>query len=246
MIVMQKIKIILFLFLTSILTASAQDVMVVNDKNAEVRTVSGSFHGIKVSNAIDVIIKQGNDEAVVVSASEDKYRSRIKTEVKDGVLRIWYDNEGLKWGWNKDDKKLKAYVAVKNIDMLDVSGACDVKVDGVLKGNSLSVRLSGASSLKGEVSVTKMQVEQSGASEGNISGRVNDLKINSSGASDFKGFDLNSDYCVAEASGASDIKVTVNKDLKVEATGASEINYKGNAVISGFKTGGASSVRKRS
>jgi Putative auto-transporter adhesin, head GIN domain len=243
---MKKVFMLLMLFVTTLVTTSAQDVMVVNDKNAEVRTINGSFHGIRVSNAIDVIIKQGNDEAVVVSASEEKYRNRIKVEVKDGILRIWFDNEGWKWNWNTGDKKLRAYVSVKNLDVIDVSGACDVKIDGILKGNTMAVRLSGASSIKGELSLSKLKMELSGASDCTFSGRVSDLVVSSSGASDFKGFDLSSDYCVAEASGASDIKVTVNKELKVEASGASDVDYKGNAVISSFKTGGASSVRKRS
>ena len=239
----------LFLFIALVFAGSllqAQDLMVVNDKNAEVRTINGSFHSIKVSHAIQVFVKQGNDEAVVVSAVDEKWRSRIKVEVKDGVLRIWFDNDGVRWKWNMGDKKLRAYVSVKNLDMIEASGACDVKIDGLLKGNQLNVKLSGASSLKGELNYTKMKVEQSGASGSNVSGRVSELVINSSGASDFKGFDLTSDYCIAEASGASDIKVTVTKDLKVEATGASDIDYRGGAVISSFKSTGASSVRKRS
>ncbi|HEX4957593.1 MAG TPA: head GIN domain-containing protein [Lacibacter sp.] len=239
----------LFLFIALVFAGSvlqAQDLMVVNDKNAEVRTINGSFHGIKVSHAIQVFVKQGNDEAVVVSAVDEKWRSRIKVEVKEGILRIWFDNDGVRWNWNMGDKKLRAYVSVKNLDMIEASGASDVKIDGLLKGNQLNVKLSGASSLKGELSYSKMIVEQSGASGSNVSGRVNELVINSSGASDFKGFDLTSDYCIAEASGASDIKVTVTKDLKVEATGASDIDYRGGAVISSFKSTGASSVRKRS
>lgn len=239
----------LLLFIALVFAGSllqAQDLMVVNDKNAEVRTINGSFHGIKVSHAIQVFVKQGNDEAVVVSAVDEKWRNRIKVEVKDGILRIWFDNDGVRWNWNMGDKKLRAYVSVKNLDMIDASGASDVKIDGLLKGNQLNVKLSGASSLKGELSYSKMKVEQSGASGSNVSGRVNELVINSSGASDFKGFDLTSDYCIAEASGASDIKVTVTKDLKVEATGASDIDYRGGAVISSFKSTGASSVRKRS
>ena len=244
---MKQIIVFFTLLLSTAITAVAQDVMVVNDKNAEVRTISGGFHGIKVSHAIDVFIKQGNDEALVVSAVDEKWRSRIKAEVKDGILRIWVDNDGLKWNWNMGDKKLRAYIAVKNIDQIDASGACDVKIDGLLKGgNTLNVKLSGASSLKGEISYSKMVMQQSGASDSDISGKVNELVVNSSGASDFKGFNLTSDYCVAEASGASDIRVNVTKELKVEATGASDVDYKGGAVISSFKSSGASSVRKRS
>lgn len=242
---MQKSILFLMLLLFTVFTTHAQDVMVVNDKNAELRTASG-FHGIHVSNAIDLVIKQGNEEAVVVSAVDEKYRNRIKTEVKNGILRIWFDNDGLKWNWNMGDKKLRAYVSVKNIDIIQASGACDVKIDGNLNGTELKLNLSGASSFKGNINYSKLVADQSGASDVNISGKVNELNVSVSGASDFKGFELITETCVADASGASDIKITVNKDLKVQASGASDVDYKGNAVISKFNTSGASSVRKRS
>lgn len=239
-------KIILsFVVLVAVFTlVSAQDVTVINDKNAQARTV-GSFHGIKVSNAFDVIIQQGSSDGVVVSASEEKFRSRIKTEVVNGILRISYDNENKVWKWSNENRKLKAYVSVKNLDLIDASGACDVKIDAVLKGRKLKVDLSGASSLKGELDYTDLVVDQSGASDANIKGRVTNLTIDVSGASDFKGFDLVTENCKAEASGASDIRITVNKDLRANASGASDIEYKGSAMISDFKTSGASSLKKR-
>nr|WP_294905275.1 head GIN domain-containing protein [uncultured Lacibacter sp.] len=223
--------------------AAAQDVTVINDKNAEPRKV-GSFHGIKVSNAFDVIIKQGSEEAVVVSAADEKYIKRIKTEVVNGVLRISYDNENV-WKWSNENRKLRAYISVKNLDMIDASGATDIKIDGVLRGANLKLDLSGASSLKGAISYSSMRVDQSGASSSKISGNVNTLDIDVSGASDFTGFDLVTENCKADASGASDIKITVNKDLKVNASGASDVQYKGTASISDFRTSGASSLKKR-
>ena len=240
---MKKIILSAVVLMATFTVLSAQDVTVINDKNAQARTV-GSFHGIKVSNAFDVIIQQGNDEGVVVSASEEKYRSRIKTEVINGVLHISFDN-GNVWKWSSENRKLKAYVSVKNLDMIEASGACDVKVDGVLKGGKLKVQLSGASSLKGEVKFTDLVIGQSGASDSKITGSVTNLDIDVSGASDFKGFDLITENCKAEASGASDIRITVNKDLRVNASGASDVEYKGSAMISDFKTSGASSLKKR-
>lgn len=241
---MKKIVLSMLLFVAATPLLFAQETTVINDKNAEPRKVS-SFHGIKISNAFDVIIKQGNEEAVVVSASEEKFRDRIKVNVVNGILQISYDNEKV-WKWSNENTKLRAYISVKNIDKLDVSGATDIKIDGVLKGSNLKVELSGASSLKGAISYTSVTVDQSGASNSKLSGTVTNLDVDVSGASDFTGFDLVSENCRAEASGASDIKITVNKDLKVDASGASDIQYKGTASISDFKTSGASSLKKRS
>jgi Putative auto-transporter adhesin, head GIN domain len=240
---MKKIVLSMLLFVAATPVLFAQETTVINDKNAEARKVSG-FHGIKISNAFDVIIKQGNEEAVVVSASEDKFRERIKVNVVNGILEISYDNEKV-WKWSNENRKLRAYISVKNIDKLDVSGATDIKIDGVLKGSNLKVDLSGASSLKGAISFASVTVDQSGASNSKLSGTVTNLDVDVRGASDFTGFDLITENCRAEASGASDVKITVNKDLKVDASGASDIQYKGTASISDFRTSGASSLKKR-
>jgi hypothetical protein len=240
---MKKVCSLILFALISITWASAQNVMVINDKNAEVRNLA-SFHGIRVSSAFDVIIKQGNEEAVVVSAIDEKYRSRIKTEVIDGVLRITYDNDGV-WKWNSENKKLRAYISVKDLDKLEISGATDVKIDGMLKGRNLKIDLSGASSLKGSVEYESISIDQSGASDSKLAGTVKNLDIDLSGASDFNCFELVAENCRAEASGASDIFITVNNDLKVNASGASDVQYKGTASISDFRTSGASSLKKR-
>lgn len=213
----------------------------INDPNAVVREAK-DFNGISVSNAFDVYLSQGGTEAVAVSAAEEKYRDRIVVEVKAGILYISYDNKGLSWG--NGNKKLKAYISFKQIDKLKISGACDVFVTGVLKADNLVLDQSGASDFKGKVDINKLTVDLSGASDILISGTANQLAIDASGASDFKGYDLNTETCDATASGASDIKITVNKELSANASGASDIHFKGNGVIRDLKSSGSSSVRK--
>lgn len=221
--------------------ALAQKQTVINDPNAEVRNVK-NFHAIRVSHAINLYLTQSGEEAVAVSARETKYRDRIRTEVKDGVLNIWYDNEG--WKWSNDNKKLKAYVSVKTLDKLGASGASDVIVDGVISGDRLEIELSGASDFKGGVKVNELNLDQSGASDITISGSAGKVTIEASGASDFKGYDLVTDNCNAHASGASDIKISCNKELSAHASGASSIYYRGTAVIRDLHSNGASTVGK--
>lgn len=229
----------LFIGLVAVTGLSAQQV---NDPNAEIR-LAKNYHGISVSSAFDVYLSQSNEEAVAVSASETKYRERIKVEVKDGILYVGYDSDG-KMGWGNSNKKLKAYISFKQIDKLTVSGACDVYISGTLKADNLSINQSGASDLKGKLDVNKLTVDLSGASDITVTGTATQLSIEASGASDFKGYDLNTDICNARASGASDIKITVNKELSAHASGASDVRYKGNGVIRDIKSSGASSVSK--
>jgi Protein of unknown function (DUF2807). len=214
----------------------------INDANAEVR-LAKDFHAIEVSSAFDVYLTQSNEESVAVSASEVKYRDKIKVEVRGGVLVIRYDNQGK---WNTGNKKLKAYISFKDINKLEVSGACDVYIVDNWKADNLKIDLSGASNLKGKIDGQKLMVDLSGASDMTLSGTMGQLNIEASGASGFKGYDMVVDYCDAKASGASDIKITVNKELSAEASGASDVNYKGSGLIRDVKTSGSSSISKRS
>src|SRR5438552_12903602 len=126
------------------LTLSLRSQVTVKDANAEKREAK-NFHAISVSNSFDVFLSQGNEEAVAVSASEEKYKQDIKVEVRDGVLKIWFDKKGKFWrGWNGNKVKLKAYISFKNIDKLTASGACDIRVQGNINADDLRIDLSGA------------------------------------------------------------------------------------------------------
>src|SRR5690606_5258215 len=172
----------------------------INDPNAEVREAK-NFTAINISNACDVYLTQGNEASVAVSASESKFREDIRVEVKGEVLVIKYDGKGK---WLSGNKKLKAYISFKQLNKIDVSGACDVYIVGNWKTENLKMVLSGASNLKGKIDAQKLMVNLSGASDLTLSGSAGQLDVRVSGASDFKGYDLSVEYCEAKASGASD------------------------------------------
>lgn len=235
-------KILVFLLGTVLVINGYAQQTIVHDANAELRPVKG-YHGVEVSNAIDLYLTQGDQETVAVSARDTKWRDRIHTEVVNGILKIKLDTKG----WSVGNNKLKAYVSFTTLDLISASGASNVYVDGVIAGDKLSISLSGASDFKGAVKVNELKLEQSGASDTHITGIVSGLaSIRSSGASDVKGYDLVTQDCDAHASGASDIQITVTKELTADASGASSIYYKGEAVVRETHSSGASSVSRKS
>lgn len=234
----------ILLVAVSTLGAHAQK-RVINDPNAEARQVA-SFHAISVGDGIDLYLSQDEKESAAVSASEEEYRKNIRTDVENGVLKIWYDKHG-KWFRGLNGKKLKAYVSFKNIDKLVASGASDVYLTGAINATDFELVLSGASDLKdGEINAKSLSADLSGASDATVRGKVGTLKVEASGASDFKGYDLTVDNCTASASGASDISITVNVELNARASGASGVYYRGEGKIRELHTSGASSVAKKS
>lgn len=216
---------------------------VINDPNAQVHQIT-SFSAITVSGDIDIYLSQGNEDAIAVSASEPAYRDKIRTSVENNVLKIWYDGNG--WGYNQGNKKLKAYVSFKNINKLSASGAVDVHVNGSIKGNELTINLTGASDFKGAVETVNLRLKQTGASDITISGTASTTDIEAMGASNLKGYTLETETCTVRATGASDIKITVHKELTANATGASSISYKGKGVVKEVHSSGASSINKKS
>jgi hypothetical protein len=227
---MKKLFIIIGLLALNVLLYAQQ---VINDPNAQKRNVTG-FHGVDVSGGIDLYISQGS-ETVAVSASEPKFRDKIKTEVKNGILKIWYDNNSnMHIDWS--NRKLKAYVSFKNLDVLEASGGSDIKVDGAITVSKLSLDVSGGSDFDGKVNLNDLEVDASGGSDVHISGTAKNLNVDASGGSDFKGYELITDNCTVDASGGSDVYITVNKELTAESSGGSDVYYKGSGMIKNLKS----------
>src|SRR5215208_8405945 len=124
-------KKILFLLAFTLLYITVSAQKLIHDPNAEVRDVKG-FHAIEVSGGIDLYLSSG-DETVAVSAKGDEVRRRVKTEVKNGVLKIYFEwKDGIRFSLG-NNRALKAYVSYKNLDKISASGGSDVMVDGTIK-----------------------------------------------------------------------------------------------------------------
>lgn len=223
--------------------ASAQKT--INDPHVEMRTLSGSFHSVEVSGGIDVYLSEG-DEALAVSAKEPAIRDRIKAEIRDGVLVLGYDwKEGLNVKIN-NNKGLVAYISYKQLKRITASSGSDIKIDGTLKGEGLELDLSGGSDFKGKVDLEKLVVDITGGSDVDLEGKSMVLVLEAKSGSDFEGYSLETDYSIIEATAGSDVHVTVNKELTAEASGGSDINWKGSAEVKKSKASGAGSVSHRS
>lgn len=211
----------------------------ISDPNIQVREAR-DFHAISVSGAFDVFLTQGNEEKVAVSAEREKDLAYITVEVSNGVLKIGWDHRSGKW--SNGNRKLRAYISFRMLNKLEAGGASDVAIVGGWKADEAEIVLGGASDVKGTVNMGRLSVNLSGASDGKLEGRADQLTVKASGASSFKSYDLVTENCKANASGASDIRITVNTEIIAEASGASDIHYRGRAISKEIRASGASSV----
>lgn len=237
---MKKLFLSLITFVS--LAAFAQEKVLV-DANAQKRTISGSFTAITVSDGVDLYLTQGSEESVAVSASEEKYMERFKTEVVDGTLKIYFDNKNVNWSTNSK-RKLTAYVSFKTLEKLNASGGADVKITETLSSDKLALKFTSGSSLNGKVAVKDLSAELNSGASIKVTGTAANFTVDVSSGAIFKSYDLATEYCNAKASSGGGIQVTISKELNAKANSGGGIKYKGDAVIRDLNVNSGGSVKK--
>ena len=149
-------------------------------------------------------------------------------------------------GWkNYRNLDLKAEIHLPSLKKLQMSGASRVVLNN-LKGQNMTVDVSGASSLKGNIDLSNtLEIDASGASRIQLEGVVKNADVDVSGASSVKGLDLViNDKLRLDASGASNAKLIANGRIKADLSGASSFKYGGDADKVNIHSTGASSSKK--
>ncbi|MEO7767372.1 MAG: head GIN domain-containing protein [Ferruginibacter sp.] len=236
-------KLFVLLFIISGLCTFAQNDAVINDPNAQKRTLSESFSAISVTDGVDLYLTQGKEESIAISASDPKYLERYKTEVNNGVLRIYYDNKGINWTGN-ERRKLKAYVSFKTLHKLAGSGGANVTMKSLLTSDKMEYTFTSGSKFTGEVSIDQLDVAQNSGSLVDINGKTGNLKVEASSGAMFKGYELATDYCDAKATSGGSVRINVNKELSVKANSGGGIHYKGNGIVKDMNVSSGGIVKK--
>lgn len=215
----------------------------VDDPNAKVRELSGSFSAITVSDGIALILTSGTQESLAVSFSDEKYESKFKTEVEDGVLKIYFDNKGINYNDNKR-RQLKAYVSFKTLEKLTASGGASVKLPLAVSVGNIEMKFSSGSLFEGEIKAKELDLDQSSGSVVTMSGSAEKIELKASSGAIFKGYDFTTDYCEAKASSGGEVRISVGKELSATASSGGGIHYKGSGVIKDVNISSGGVVKK--
>jgi hypothetical protein len=204
--------------------------------SGETRPV-GDFTGIRTSSVVHVEISQGDACAVTVEGPADKIKD-LKTEVNDGILSVSGANES-------DENDIKVKVTVKNLRLIDMSGASNTSSVNKITTDTLQIIGSGAAEIKLDVQATTIKSVLSGASVLRISGNTSRIEGVLSGASQLKAYTLMADKVMVTTSGASSAHVSASSSLTAASSGASEIHYQGNPAEKNVSSSGASNISMR-
>ena len=196
-----------------------------------------SFNAIEVSGGFEVELTQSGNEELTIEADENLMRF-IVTEVHGKTLKI-YSEGGL-----NPQAGLKARIAFNELRSIELSGAVKLYGNNVIRLKDLEIDGSGASDIELSLQAVRLNVDLSGASKLRLEGNADNFLIEGSGASKFYAAELKTASTRLDLSGASFAEVWATGSLELEASGASEIRYKGDPETIRTNTSGASSINK--
>jgi hypothetical protein len=210
----------------------------------ERRAQIANFNAISVSSGIDLYLTQSNTEQIVLKGSKNLV-DKVKVSKSDnGILTFKIEKTGWgNWSWGKEDD-VKAYVSFKTLKALMASGGSDVFSEGQLNLNDLSIKSSGGSDLMLNLIVNDLNVVSSGGSDVYLKGKATKFTLQASGGSDIKAFGLIAEDVVSATSGGSDAELYATKTIKIAASGAGDVTYKGNPAKKSISSSSATDVKR--
>lgn len=236
-------KLLVFLLLCSSLGTEAQTAKVHNDPKAKERVLTSGFSAISVTSGIQLFITQSDHVALAVSASEERFEENLKTEVVKGVLKIYYDTEGLSY-FNYKNRKLIAYLSVKDIQSIKSSGGAITRLVNPFTLDDLSIECTSGSLLNGTVTLSSLQANASSGAQVNLSGTVGNVDISVNSGAIFKGASLQTQTCTALANSGAAVNIAVEREMTAFAKSGASISYTGNATLKKSSVNGGAVVNK--
>ena len=206
----------------------------------------GPFDRVDISGHAEVVLVQGNREAVVVEASP-KSHARIRVRSQDGRLAIEVGESTSSWSWfgSSGSRQPTITIHFKTLEALKMSGAVKV-TSGAISSQKLRVTAAGAASMKVDaLKVESLRFSGSGAVKGEFAGSATDQEISISGAGAYRAPKLASESASVSVSGAGKVIVNVQKKLDASITGAGAIEYFGDPVVK-QRVSGAGKITRRS
>jgi Putative auto-transporter adhesin, head GIN domain len=162
------------------------------------------FTGIDNQDSVDVRLHVGDKQRVRVRAGE-KVIDDVRTDVRDGVLRVTFDHDG----FGGDDVVVEA--SVPRLDAIEASGSGDVEADGIA-GDALAIRSDGSADIALAGAVARLDVDMDGSGDADLA-------------------DLAARDARVYAGGSGDVDVRADQRLDVSVDGSGDVRYHGHPAV---------------
>ena len=195
-----------------------------------------NFSELEFGYAIEVELYQADDYSVQIWI-DDNLEKYLVTQKGRNNLSIKLNDDN-----NYNDYTFRAKISMPDLTSLEISGASTTDLFDFENQHDMTIELSGASKLYGDLITDDLRLDISGASLVELEGTGDDLDVNASGASVLKLGDYEVNDVNLNLSGASVATIFANVVIDAGLSGASVLNWKGDAQIRNITSTGASVI----
>jgi hypothetical protein len=200
---------------------------------------AATFSKVRATDGFYVNIVKGNDFSVKAKGCENDLNDISVTLENGNFVEIKYKRQ------KKDRYRVDFTITMPLIYHVILDGAAKGTISGFNKEDySTKIALSGASELSFNENTQYVQFDISGASKLTLKGATETIKGMASGASVLNAFDAPAKEVDIAVSGASKANVQATQQLTVEASGASQVVYRGEPTHKDFSTSGGGKITK--
>ncbi|MEA4867300.1 hypothetical protein SDC9_148536 [bioreactor metagenome] len=192
------------------------------------------FRSVSVSGGMELIIRQGNRQEVIIEANENLHQYII-TEVIDKTLRI-YPMRGVTF---TGSPLIRVYLTTDILESVYSGGGGLVDFENGWDDNYLICSISGGGELWGYLDLLKMDLSLSGGSSAFVDGYCDELFFKSSGGGETDARGLLTQFSWVNISGGGVAVLNVSDYLNVVASGGSKVSYLGTPEVWTSLSGGS-------
>ena len=210
---------------------------VTNEKDQNVLVTEirplGEFTRIDMDGGAKVNLVQGNEHSITVEGSR-RVVDQVVTEVKDGVLEIYYRDRKLFENWAES---LTLTITFTNLSDFKLDGGVELKADN-LNLEDLNFIINGGASVKLEnLLANTLNMKLAGGGDISVSGIAENQNIEVSGGTNYQAEALKSSNVRVKIIGAANVEVWAIGTLDLDLAGAYSVKYWGTPVITQKITG---------
>jgi hypothetical protein len=125
---------------------------------------------------------------------------------------------------------------------LDLSGGSTANMAMNVTNKSFSATISGGSELTGSLQAQRLELELSGGSQSNLTGEADTMNIGASGGSRIQQESFRVNKAGINLSGGSQAHVYVQDMIEVDASGGSQVYYRGTPKLGRTSFSGGSGI----
>lgn len=197
----------------------------------------GEFNSVKLAVGMNLKVTCDQEPAIRIT-SDDNIVPLVKTEVKDGVLEIWSDDDLIV----KSESVIE--LSAKAISGLGIEGAGDIEVTG-MKCETGSLAISGAGSIKGDVEAADLKIKIAGSGDVVLKGKATKLSLAIGGSGNAELEELIGDDVSVSIAGSGDAALHADKKIAVSIAGSGDVTWTGNASEVESSVAGSGAVTKK-